>query len=165
MGEEIKIKHIRVDDSEKDDMISKLIYEKKDIKQKNMRLTALLNLVAKDISNTTDDVSHMDGSKSSEIVDKMILLKKQVSLIEHMLEKSKIDSKMDELNKTVSDISSRVDDIESRLSAVHKIGDIESKLNDIESLMRLHKKSKDNPFGMIGVIGGNSADNKPDASE
>ena len=163
MGEEIKMKYIRVDDSEKDDMISKLIYEKKVIKQKNTRLTSLLNLVAKKISNTNDNVEPMDGSKFSEIVDKMTLLKKQVSLIGHMLEKSKIDSKMDELNKTVLDISSRVEDIETRLSPVHKLGDIENKLNDLESLVRLHKKTNDNPFGMIGTIG--NEDNKSDASK
>ncbi|MBW6461755.1 MAG: hypothetical protein K0B07_01795 [DPANN group archaeon] len=155
MADNTKIRYTVADDGDKDDMISKLISEKKIIKEKNVRLASLLNLVTKKISETNNDgCPQFDNSKLIEVLDKVSLLKKQVSSIEHMLEKSKIDSKVDELNKTISAMNSRVEDMESKLSAVHKLEGIENKLADVESLIKLHKMTGDNPFGMLGNVGG-----------
>ncbi|NOQ55293.1 MAG: hypothetical protein GQ477_00645 [Nanohaloarchaea archaeon] len=155
MVDDIKMRAILVDDGDKDDMISKLIAEKKTIKEKNVRLASLLTLVTKKVSEMNNNQSNsLDDSKLIDMVNKMASLKKQSSSIEHMLEKSKIDSKVDELMKTLSDIDSRVETIETRLSAVHKINDIENKLNDVESLIKLHKRGGENPFGMLGNVGG-----------
>ncbi|MCK5063044.1 MAG: hypothetical protein KAR23_03885, partial [Candidatus Aenigmarchaeota archaeon] len=154
MADETKTKPKIIDDEDKDNMISKLISEKKAIKEKNVRLASLLNIVTKKISDTDNSSpQQIDDSKLVDILDKMALLKKQMSSIEHMLEKSKIDSKVDELNKTLSAIDSRVEDIDIKLAAVHKIPDIENKLNEIESLIRLHKRTNETPFGMLGSVG------------
>ena len=172
MADETKTKPKIIDDEDKDNMISKLISEKKAIKEKNVRLASLLNVVTKKISDTDNSSpQQIDDSKLVDILDKMALLKKQMSSIEHMLEKSKIDSKVDELNKTLSAIDSRVEDIDIKLAAVHKIPDIENKLNEIESLIRLHKRTNETPFGMLGSVGNTgklktlSDDDNPDSPD
>ena len=161
--DDTKIRYTVADDGDKDDMISKLISEKKLIKEKNVRLASLLNLVTKKISETNNNgPPQFDNSKLIEVLDKMSSLKKQMSSIEHMLEKSKVDSKVDELNKIISAMDSRVEDMESKLVAVHKLEGIENKLADVESLIQLHKKTGDNPFGMLGNVGGTKTNSVAD---
>ncbi|NOQ38331.1 hypothetical protein GQ472_05585 [archaeon] len=153
MSENTEKNPIVNDDEDKDNMISKLISEKKMIKERNVRLASLLNIVTKKISDTNNASSNINISGLSGIEDNITLLKKQISGIERMFEKSTVDSKVDDLNKAMSDLNSRVESIEGSLSPVHRLEGIENKLSDVESLIRLHKRTGDNPFGMLGNVG------------
>jgi len=153
MSEDTEKNPIVNDDEDKDNMISKLISEKKMIKERNVRLASLLNIVTKKISDTNNASSNINISGLSGIEDNITLLKKQISGIERMFEKSTVDSKVDDLNKVMSDLNSRVESIEGSLAPIHRMEGIENKLSDVESLIRLHKRTGDNPFGMLGNVG------------
>ncbi|MCK5043093.1 MAG: hypothetical protein KAR51_03620, partial [Candidatus Aenigmarchaeota archaeon] len=153
MSENTEQNPVANDDEDKDNMISKLISEKKMIKERNIRLASLLNLVTKKISDTNNAQSNINVSGLSGLGDSITLLKKQMSGIERMFEKSTTDTKVDDLNKVISDLNTRIESIEGSLSPVHRLEGIENKLNDVESLIRLHKRTGDNPFGMLGNVG------------
>ncbi len=153
MSEDTEQNPVVNNDEDKDNMISKLISEKKMIKERNVRLASLLNIITKKISDTNNASSNINSSGLSGIEDNITLLKKQMSGIERMFEKSTVDSKVDDLNKAMSDLNSRVESIEGSLSPVHRLEGIENKLGDVESLIRLHKRTGDNPFGMLGNVG------------
>ncbi|MCK4808569.1 MAG: hypothetical protein KAS90_03030, partial [Candidatus Aenigmarchaeota archaeon] len=153
MSENAEQNPVANDDEDKDNMISKLISEKKMIKERNIRLASLLNIVTKKISDTNNASSNINISGLSGIEDNITLLKKQMSSIERTFEKSTVDTKVDGLNKVISDLNTRMESIEGSLAPVHRLEGIENKLNDVESLIRLHKRSGDNPFGMLGNVG------------
>ncbi|MBW6451374.1 MAG: hypothetical protein K0B02_01470 [DPANN group archaeon] len=171
-------------DDDKDSMIYRLISEKKELEEKNKRFASILEVVTKKMStlnsNPTqalndkviDDLVNRISLKLStqksntsnvlndelieDLVNQISLLKKRVSSIEHILEKANIESNFEQINKTLSKLSLGFETIENSLSRLDKVSVIENKLNDIEDLIRIHKRTGDNPFGMLGRIGKDS---------
>ena len=167
---EIKSENI----GDKEDLIYKLIGEKKELNAKNKRLASILELVTKKIAHTDNNLTNNSSNdtpkndkntttnpagkpenlntNTGDTYDQIIILKKHINALKSILEKTNNDE-IKQLNTTISDFKSRFDDVENKLSELEKIKKIETKLVDIENSIILRKRSNDNPFGMLGTIG------------
>ena len=166
---------------DKEDLIYKLIGEKKALEAKNKRLASILELVTKKIAHTDNNDSNNNSNNgdlknddntandanitnnpagkpenlntnTNDTYNQIIILKKHINALKSTLEKTNNDE-IKQLNTTISDFKSRFDDVENKLSELEKIKKIETKLVDIENSIILRKRSNDNPFGMLGTIG------------